>query len=226
MPAAALALESTTPIDTLTLVHVHDATAPANSNAAPPERARRGVGGVEELPLLRPSQVHHVAAQEVEFFFASDHGLDTDPDADPEATRARAVIASRIAELDPRDQEALALYYDPEPWPESILEEGLDYQSGYALVLSRASASPWRAHGKRRYTDEQAASEQLRAAVFDHGPRALRHLARRAEWDFATALRAYEKARGRAPSALAGLDRAPDVHASYASNGSEASCRL
>jgi hypothetical protein len=48
------------------------------------------------------------------------------------------------------------------------------------------------------------AGATLRAAVLERGPRALRHLTRRAEWDFATALRAYAKARGRAPSVLAG----------------------
>jgi len=86
----------------------------------------------------------------------------------------------------------------------SLLEEGLDYESGYALVLSNAAASSWRPTGRRSFVRERAASEQLRAAVYDHGPRALRHLTRRAEWDFATALRAYAKARGRAPSALGG----------------------
>ena len=149
---------------------------------------------------LRASQVDHVAMEEIEFFFTSD------PDDD--AAQARAVIASWIAELDPRDKEALALYYEPEPWPESILDEGLDYSSGYALVLSRASASAWRPNRRRRFAAEQMANEQLRAAVLERGPRALRHLTRRAEWDFAAALRAYSKTRGRAPSVLAGLVRA------------------
>jgi hypothetical protein len=150
---------------------------------------------------LHASQVDYVAAEEVEFFFASD------PE-DRASIQARAVIASWIAELDPRDKEALALYYEPEPWPESILDEGLDYSSGYALVLSRASASAWRPHRRRRFAAEQMANEQLRAAVLERGPRALRHLTRRAEWDFAAALRAYSKTRGRAPSVLAGLVRA------------------
>jgi hypothetical protein len=90
----------------------------------------------------------------------------------------------------------------------------LDYTSGYALVLSRA-ATMWRRSGCRTYPAEQTSNEQLRAAVLVHGPRALRHLTRRAEWDFATALRAYAKARGRAPSVLPGQRRA-----SSASEGS------
>ena len=118
------------------------------------------------------------------------------------------MIASWIARLAPDDQQALALYYEPEPWPESILEEGLDFANGYALVLSRASAAVWRRNGRRRYAAEQTSNEQLRAAVLERGPRALRHLTRRAEWDFAAALRAYAKTRGRAPSVLRGQGRA------------------
>jgi hypothetical protein len=196
---AALALTTANTTPTLTLVHY----VPANSNATTAQPARRPPVELEELRLLRPSQVHHVAAQEIEFFFT------TDPDAeDADGALAHAVIASWMAELTPCDQEALALYYEPEPWPESILDEGLDYTSGYALVLSRASASVWRRNGRRSYTAEQTANQQLRAAVLERGPRALRHLTRRAEWDYATALRAYAKARGRAPSVLDNQGRA------------------
>jgi hypothetical protein len=152
----------------------------------------------EAARTLRASRVDHVAAEEIEFFFTGDsHDYST--------VQPRSVIASWIAELAPRDQEALALYYEPEPWPESILDEGVDYSSGYTLVLSRASASAWRPHRRRRFAAEQIANEQLRAVVLERGPRALRHLTRRAEWDFATALRAYAKTRGRAPSVLADL---------------------
>jgi hypothetical protein len=204
---AALALETVKTTPTLTLVHSVPLQANANSNAATPQRAPRPPFELEELRLLRPSQVHHVAAQEIEFFFTSDPDADAGAE-DPDGAIARAAIASWMAELDPRDQEALALYYEPEPWPDSILEEGLDYTSGYALVLSRASASVWRRNGRRSYTAEQAANQQLRAAVLERGPRALRHLTRRAEWDYATALRAYAKARGRAPSVLDNESRA------------------
>jgi hypothetical protein len=194
---AALTLATVKTTTTLTLVH----GSTANSNAAPPQRGPRPPALPEEVLLLRASQVDHVAAEEIEFFFTSG------PDDDA-SVRARAVIAGWVAELAPRDQEALALYYEPEPWPESILDEGLDYASGYALVLSRASASVWRRNGRRNYTGEQTANQQLRAAVLERGPRALRHLTRRAEWDFATALRAYAKARGRTPSVLDGQSRA------------------
>ena len=194
---AALALTAVKTIPTLTLVP----DVAANSNAATPQRAPRPLLPAEEVTLLRASQVDQVAAEEIEFFFTGD----SDDDA---SVQARAVIASWITELAPRDQEALALYYEPEPWPESILEEGLDYTSGYALVLSRASAFVLRRNGCRSYTAEGSANQQLRAAVLERGPRALRHLTRRAEWDFAAALRAYAKTRGRAPSVLRGLGRA------------------
>ncbi len=196
---AANAFDNVQTIPTLTLVH--------HSNTATAPRGRSPLAMAEEVPLLRASQVDHVAAQEIEFFFTG--GADDDA-----SDRARAVIASWIAELGYRDQEALALYYEPEPWPESILEEGLDYTNGYALVLSRA-ATMWRRNGRRGYPAEQTSNDQLRAAVLVRGPRALRHLTRRAEWDFATALRAYAKARGRAPSVL-GCER----RASSASEGS------
>jgi hypothetical protein len=153
----------------------------------------------EAVSALRASQADHVAAEEIEFFFTNDS-------EDGASVQARAIIANWIAELATQHQEALALYYEPEPWPDSILDEGLDYASGYALVLSRA-ASAWRPNRRRRFAAEQIANEQLRAAVFERGPRALRYLTRRAEWDFATALRAYAKTRGRAPSVLAGLVR-------------------
>ncbi len=192
---AALTLKAAKTTPTLTLVH----RASVHSKSATPQCAPRPPAALpEEVTLLLASQVDHVAAEEIEFFFTSD----SDDDA---SIQARAVIASWIAELAHRDKEALALYYEPEPWPESILDEGLDYSSGYALVLSRASASTWRPHRRRRFAAEQIANEQLRAAVFECGPRALRHLTRRAEWDFATALRAYAKTRGRAPSVLPGL---------------------
>jgi hypothetical protein len=197
---AAHALDTVQTIPTLTLVHGAAVNADAAASARP-------LAMPEEVTPLRASQVDNVAAEEIEFFFA----CDSDDDA---SVHARTVIASWIDELAPRDQQALALYYEPEPWPESILDEGLDYASGYALVLSRA-ATMWRRSGRRSYPAEQTSNEQLRAAVFAHGPRALRHLTRRAEWDFATALRAYAKARGRTPSVLP-----RQVHASSTSEES------
>jgi hypothetical protein len=196
---AAHAFDTVKTTPTLTLVR----TVPVSSSAPAAFRATRQSALPEEVTLLRASQVDQVAAEEIEFFFASD----SDDDA---SVRARATIASWIGEIAPGDQEALALYYEPEPWPESILEEGLDYTSGYALVLSRA-ASAWRRHGRRSYPSEQTANEQLRASVLARGPRALRHLTRRAEWDFASAIRAYAKTRGRAPSVLPRQARASNA---------------
>jgi hypothetical protein len=199
---AALARTAARTTPTLTLVHSASVHSSTHTNAATSQRAPRPPATLpEEVTLLRASQVDCVAAQEIEFFFTSDSD-------DGASVQARAVIANWIAELAPRDKEAFALYYEPEPWPDSILDEGLDYSSGYALVLSRASASAWRPHRRRHFAAEQIASEQLCAAVLERGPRALRHVTRRAEWDFATALRAYAKTRGRAPSVLAGQRRA------------------
>jgi hypothetical protein len=230
---AALTLETTRTRPTLTVVPnvpVHSNTrSNAHLNAETPEGALRPPVEALEVTPLRASQVEHVAAQEIEFFFATNAHGDDKRDG---ALQARATIASWISELDIRDQEALALYYEPEPWPESILDEGFDYETGYALVLSR-SATSWRPHGRRRYGAEQAANEQLCAAVRKHGPSALRYLTRRAEWDFAAALRAYAKVRGRAPSAVpasrpqelaslfAGLDFASHAAFDRASGASE-----
>jgi len=195
---AAFAHDTVQTIPTLTLVHSVRRNAIARTEQPAPSARTLP----EEDTLLRASQVDPIAAQEIDFFFTRD------PDAnDDDVVRARGIIASWISELGPGDQEALALYYEPEPWPESILEEGLDYTNGYALVLSRA-ATMWRRDGRRSYPAEQTANEQLRASVLVRGPRALRHLTRRAEWDFASAIRAYATTRGRAPSVLPRQGRA------------------
>ena len=176
---------------------LHLVATPCPGSDANPTK-RRCLRALQEDPTpVRASQVGNVAAEEIEFFFTSG--------PDDEASPARGIIAGWIAKLAQRDQDALALYFEREPWPESIREERLDYERGYALVLANASAYPWRPKARRCYRTEQIASDQLRAAVYQHGPGALRGLTRRAEWEFDTALRAYIHARGRAPSALADL---------------------
>jgi hypothetical protein len=149
----------------------------------------------QSRPSLRASQVHPVAEEELAFFFS------IDPDNDTSAP-ARRVIARWIATLPERDQDALSLYFDREPWPASIRKHGIDHQRGYALVLAHASAYERWPNVPQRWAHLRHASLQLEAAVDRHGPRVLRYLTRRSEWTFAAALRAYVMARGRAPSVL------------------------
>lgn len=146
-------------------------------------------------PSPRASQVPSIAEEELAFFFRCD--------AQGEAcVRSRRVIARWLATLSLRDQDALSLYFDPEPWPASIRKHGIDSERGYALVLAHASAYKRWPDVPQRCAHLRQASQQLEAAVDTHGPRVLRHLTRRSEWTFAAALRAYVKARGRAPSVL------------------------
>jgi hypothetical protein len=141
---------------------------------------------------LRASQVDSVAVDEIAWLF-------TCSDDDVASVAARAVIDARLATLDPADQQALALRYDPLPCPPSLKDE---WHEGFALALSLASAARWRPVGLPCPAVERLASEQLADAVRRHGPGVLRGIRRRADWAFATAMRAYAKARGRAPSAL------------------------
>lgn len=141
---------------------------------------------------LRASQVDSVAVDEIAWFFTS-------TDTDSASAEARALIESWLGTLEPADQQALALRYDPLPCPPSLEDE---WHEGFALALSLASAARWRPVGLPCPAVERLASEQLEDAVRRHGPGVLRGIQRRADWAFATATRAYAKARGRAPSAL------------------------
>ena len=69
-------------------------------------------------------------------------------------------------------------------------------------MLAHASAYERWPNVPQRGAHLRQASLQLEAAVEKHGPRVLCHLTYRSEWTFAAALRAYVKARGRAPSVL------------------------
>jgi len=145
-------------------------------------------------PALLASQVNGVAEKEVELFFSKLHaGASGD---------AREAVARRIATLSEHDRDALSLYFDPEPWPESMRRQGVDYPRGYALVLAHAAPYKRWPDVPQRRAYLRRASVQLEAAVAEHGPRVLDHLVRRAEWNFAAAMRAYVGARGRVPPAF------------------------
>jgi len=172
--------------------HAFDIHVPSESDRPSGIRLR----AVRETPTrrahhqceLRASQVDAVARREIEFF----HTSPKQPSA------ARACIEGWIHTLTSKEQQALALRYDPTPWPKSL--EG-EWQEGFALALSLA-ATQWRTDGPADAAAEREASEQLEGAVAQHGPEVLRHIEKRAEWDFETAVRAYARARGRAPSVL------------------------
>ena len=174
-----------TPVRSLTLVHSALDSRERGTSPAP-ARSR---------PSPRASQVSPIAEEELAFFFSRA----TENDASVPARRA---IARWIAALPQRDQDALSLYFDPEPWPKSIRKYGIGSERGYALVLAHASAYERWPSVQQRSAYLRQASLQLEAAVDRHGLRVLVHLTRRSEWTFAAALRAYVKARGRAPSAL------------------------
>jgi hypothetical protein len=174
-----------THVPSLTLVHSAPGARKTETSPLP----------AQSRPSLRASQVHPVAEEELAFFFSPHPDNDT-------SVPARRVIARWIATLPERDQDALSLYFDSEPWPASIRKYGIDHQRGYALVLAHASAYERWPNVPQRRAHLRKVSVQLEAAVNSHGPRVLRHLTRRSEWTFAAALRAYVKARGRAPSVL------------------------
>jgi hypothetical protein len=159
---------------------------------------------------LRASQVRSVAEEELAFFFTSkvdndawNDDDDTWTEDEDDSVRARQVIGDWIATLSDRDQDALSLYFDREPWPASVKREEIACSGGYALLLALASPYDRRwSNGPHRHAHLREISVQLEAAVQKHGPVVLRHLARQSEWSFTTALRAYIHARGRAPSVL------------------------
>jgi len=141
---------------------------------------------------LRASQVRAVAAAEIEWFH-------TTHETDAASVHARALIGEWIATLDDSEQEALALRHDPLPEPTFIRRH---CGGSFALAVRLATTSRWRPDGRPRLGAERAVSGQLVNAVKHHGSGVLRGLARRADWTFAGALRAYAEARGRVPSVV------------------------
>jgi hypothetical protein len=142
---------------------------------------------------LRASQLVNVAADEIAWFFTS-------YDNAPAACLARATIAGGLAQLAPAERRTLSLRFDVARWSEDLEEEGLI--SGFALAVHLVSTSTWKPKNSPRDRVHKRAGEHLEAAVREKGVGVLRDLGRRADWDFAAAVRAYAKARGRAPSVL------------------------
>ncbi len=142
---------------------------------------------------LRASQLMTVAAEEVAWFYTS-------YDNAPSARLARSTIEGWLVALDPAERRTLALRFDVSPWPEDLRDEGLG--SGFALAVNLISTAPWHPKSGPRSGLHRRAGESLAAVVREKGIGVMRDIGRRADWDFAAAVRAYARARGRAPSVL------------------------
>lgn len=142
---------------------------------------------------LRASQLVNVAADEIAWFYTS-------YDNAPASRLARSIIEGWIATLDPAVRRVLALRFDVAPWAEDLQDEGL--RSGFALAVNLVTTGTWGATSGPRNGAHRRAGELLEAAIREKGVGVLRDIGRRADWDFAAAVRAYAKARGRSPSVL------------------------
>jgi len=142
---------------------------------------------------LRASQLVNVAAEEVAWFYTS-------YDNAPSALLARSTIGGWLGTLDPAVRRVLALRFDVAPWAEDLQEEGL--KSGFALAVNLVSTAKWGAKSGPRNGVHRRAGEHLETAIREKGIGVIRDIGRRADWDFAAAVRAYAKARGRSPSVL------------------------
>ena len=142
---------------------------------------------------LRASQVRSVAAQELAWF-----GTSTKRDA--ASVAARAQIACWLEELTPAEREVLELGHNSEPWPRWLRE---DPANSFALVRGMVSTRR-KPRVRTPYVEEceQRETEQLERAALRYGARVLHGVEKRADRDFASAVRAYARARGRVLSVL------------------------
>jgi len=163
-------------------------------HAVPVPTARRErIVESDDVEELRASQLANVASEEIEWFFTTN-------DTDGPATQARAIIEGWLLTLDIAELRALILRFDPAPWPEALQEEG--FENGYALAISLVSTGRWHAESRVHHEEHRRASDRLEAAVRKHGVKVMRGISRRADWDFADAVCAYAKARGRTSSVV------------------------
>jgi len=142
---------------------------------------------------LRASQLVNVAADEIAWFYTS-------YDNAPCSLLARSTIEGWLGALDPAERRTLSLRFDVSPWAEDLQDEGL--KSGFALAVNLVSTAKWHAKSGPCNGVHRRAGENLEAAVRERGIGVMRDIGRRADWDFAGAVRAYAKARGRSPSVL------------------------
>jgi hypothetical protein len=75
-------------------------------------------------------------------------------------------------------------------------------KSGFALAVHLVTTAPWNDRSGPRKGRHSRAVKHLEAAVRTHGIGVMRDIGRRADWDFAAAVRAYAKAPGRSSSVL------------------------
>jgi hypothetical protein len=150
-----------------------------------------------ELPEpLRASQVEAVAADEIDWLYEN-----VDDETDPDCVHARAHIEGWLGKLSLEHKAAIALHFDPTPWPEELPGHGED---SFALILhTLCPSSPRDLLCYSPAQLERRARRRLEIRLESEGPRALTGLIRRARWKFAEAVRAYAKARGRVPSVVA-----------------------
>jgi hypothetical protein len=176
--------------------NTHDSTFPATRKTKimrTDPKTRRLTVHPARAEELRASQLVNVAGDEIAWFYTS-------YDNAPAARLARATIEGWLAQLEPAVRRTLSLRFDVSRWSEDVEDEGL--KSGFALAVHLVSTTRWHAKSGPRSGVHKRSGEHLEAAVRERGVGVLRDLGRRADWDFASAVRAYAKARGRAPSAL------------------------
>jgi hypothetical protein len=163
----------------------------------PHKTTRRSVSGrshsAHPNDELRASQLPGVAADEIAWFYTSyDHA--------PSSRLARYTIAAWLSALDPAERRTLCLRFDVSPWAEDLKDEGLE--SGLALAVNLVSTARWHAKSGPRSGPHDRARKHLETAIRSKGIGVMRDIGRRADWDFASAVRAYARVRGRSPSVL------------------------
>jgi hypothetical protein len=183
--------DDTTFTSTRKTMHAKTTTRPTTTRPSAIDSVRRNPQ--HDVQELRASQLVNVATDELEWFFMS-------TDTESPAMQARAIIDGWLRTLDTAEQRVLALRFDPAPWPAPLQAEGLE--SGYALVLNLVSTATWRPESRTHHEPHRSAGDRLVAAVRERGISVMRWISRRAEWDFASAVRAYASARGRSPSVI------------------------
>jgi hypothetical protein len=173
-------------------------TSPRSASPAPSSRPLPCAAfwsSAEAAATLTASQVHSVAADEIDWLFEN-----TDDESDPTSVLARATIEGWLTELSPEHRVAIALHHDPLPWPEELPGHEED---SFALVLYLLLPSTRR--DLRCCTPRELAlraRRRLAIMLEREGSRFLHRLIRRARWLFVDAVREYAEVRGRVASVV------------------------